>query len=125
MLIEKAWAKLHGSYCMVRLGSPSMVFPHLTGSPSVRFDHNYVSNIDILWRTIADADRRNYVITACTFENDLEVTSTTEKKSSSGLSAHAYAVISCHEFKHRGARVKLLKLRNPWGSQEWTGAWSD
>ena len=102
-----------------------MVFPHLTGSPSVRFDHNYLENVDSLWQAIADADKRNYVITACTFETDLWIVSANEKKSSGIVSAHAYAVISVHEFKHQGARVKLLKLRNPWGSSEWTGAWSD
>ena len=134
MLIEKAWAKLHGSYCMIRQGSPSMVFPHLTGSPSVRFDHNYLENVDGLWQAIADADKRNYVITACTFETDLPWTAfskekksdkRSEKKSTGIVSAHAYAVMSVHEVKHQGSRVKLLKLRNPWGESEWTGAWSD
>ena len=35
---------------------------------------------------------------------------------------HAYSLISAHEVMN-GA--KLLKLRNPWGEGEWTGAWSD
>lgn len=34
---------------------------------------------------------------------------------------HAYAVVSLYE--HNGLR--LLKIRNPWGDQEWTGDWSD
>ena len=36
--------------------------------------------------------------------------------------SHAYTLISAHEVMNG---VKLLKLRNPWGKGEWTGAWSD
>jgi calpain-15 len=38
------------------------------------------------------------------------------------ISRHAYSLISAHEVMNG---VKLLKLRNPWGEGEWTGAWSD
>lgn len=41
------------------------------------------------------------------------------------ISGHAYSLISIHEFEHNGSEVKLLKLRNPWGSGEWQGDWSD
>lgn len=34
---------------------------------------------------------------------------------------HAYSLIGAV----RKGRHKLLKLRNPWGSGEWKGAWSD
>ena len=36
--------------------------------------------------------------------------------------SHAYTLISAHTVMNG---VKLLKLRNPWGKDEWTGAWSD
>ena len=49
-----------------------------------------------------------------------------EVRSSEGvISGHAYSLISIHEFNHKGEEVKLLKLRNPWGSGEWQGDWSD
>ena len=42
------------------------------------------------------------------------------------VSGHAYSLISIHEIKDKtGKDVKLLKLRNPWGTGEWQGAWSD
>ena len=34
---------------------------------------------------------------------------------------HSYAIIKAAEF--RGKR--FLKIRNPWGTSEWTGRWSD
>lgn len=38
---------------------------------------------------------------------------------------HAYSILSIHEVKYLDKNVKLLKLRNPWGFEEWTGAWSN
>ena len=41
------------------------------------------------------------------------------------ISGHAYSLIDLYEFQHKGERLQLCKLRNPWGHKEWTGDWSD
>ena len=38
---------------------------------------------------------------------------------------HCYTIIKVCEAKVKGQTVRLLQLRNPWGKQEWNGAWSD
>ena len=49
-----------------------------------------------------------------------------EENTAQGIvSGHAYSLISINEFEHQGQLVRLLKLRNPWGSGEWKGDWSD
>ena len=37
------------------------------------------------------------------------------------IPGHAYSVIKADEYKG----IKLLQIRNPWGSFEWDGDWSD
>jgi calpain-15 len=39
------------------------------------------------------------------------------------VQGHTYSIISVHEFMQ--SKVRLLKLRNPWGHQEWNGDWCD
>lgn len=41
-------------------------------------------------------------------------------------SFHAYSITDAFEiFLDNGVEEKLVKLRNPWGSFEWKGDWSD
>jgi hypothetical protein len=48
------------------------------------------------------------------------------KTSASGIvEGHMYSILDCCTTSSHGQSTKLIKLRNPWGSQEWTGAYSD
>lgn len=47
------------------------------------------------------------------------------------LQGHAYSVLNAREIPLTGGvfrgkdKIKLVQCRNPWGSYEWDGAWSD
>ena len=41
---------------------------------------------------------------------------------------HAYGINDVMELDdpyNRGNKIRLLRLRNPWGNSEWNGPWSD
>uniref|UniRef100_H3A395 Calpain-3 n=1 Tax=Latimeria chalumnae TaxID=7897 RepID=H3A395_LATCH len=49
-----------------------------------------------------------------------------ETRTSSGLvKGHAYSITGVEEATLKGQKVKLVRLRNPWGQVEWNGPWSD
>ncbi|KAB5579088.1 hypothetical protein PHYPO_G00190710 [Pangasianodon hypophthalmus] len=41
------------------------------------------------------------------------------------VKGHAYLVTAVEEVVYRGTPTKLVRIRNPWGEVEWTGAWSN
>ena len=45
-ILEKAWAKLHGSYARIEGGLPCFASSHLTGVPSESFLHDEVEDDD-------------------------------------------------------------------------------
>lgn len=62
-----------------------------------------------------------YILAASTRGKDIYTT--TDTKPEFGLiDGHAYSLISV---KFLNNEHQLVRLRNPWGSTEWTGDWSD
>lgn len=86
MLLEKAWAKLHGSYCMIRKGYASMAFSHLTGAATERIDHNFLDDDKKLWSKLKHANLRNFLVACCSYEND----GVAEKSSERVVSSHVH-----------------------------------
>ena len=112
-ILEKAWAKLHGTYARTEGGLPCFAANHVMGVPSESFCHATVESTEDFYEMLKSADKRNFTMMAASQGQG-------ENKNSEGvISGHAYSLISINEFKHQGKQVRLLRLRNPWGSGEW------
>ena len=62
LILEKAWAKVYGSYQRIEGGNIGEALPALTGAPTDMIMHEDIKNPDHLWRDIKKADERQYVI---------------------------------------------------------------
>ena len=124
MLLEKAWAKVHGGYLNIESGFTSEALFSLTGAPVYTF---FVEeeNSDENWKMILDGEKNNYIMTCSSM--DIRKTGNDAADNETGLSGnHGYSLLSGHEVALQDGTVeKLVKLRNPWGRGEWKGAWSD
>ncbi|TKS93038.1 Calpain-1 catalytic subunit [Collichthys lucidus] len=143
-LLEKAYAKLNGCYEALSGGSTSEGFEDFTGGVTEMFElrkappdlYNIMSraiergsllgcSIDEMGGSqengIGGNTRLKVLLLfhgGCT--RDMEAV--TFKKLVKG---HAYSVTAVDEVVYRGNMTKLVRIRNPWGEVEWTGAWSD
>jgi len=53
------------------------------------------------------------------------VTGTTYKSQNGLVRGHAYTVVGVKELTVSGTKHRLIKIRNPWGSERYTGEWND
>ena len=127
-LLEKAYAKLHGSYTAIKSGDAPHALADILGAPYVKLAALPE------WQ---DKEKMFYLLKAADERDDLMTLSTPSKSNipapnlasvaktyeDLGLAIdHAYSLLQVKEAQGN----KLCMIRNPWGNEkEWNGAWSD
>ncbi|CAH1801821.1 unnamed protein product [Owenia fusiformis] len=122
-LLEKAYAKLHGSYEAIEGGQSMDALVDLTGGLGEIYDI-YNNPDNKLYQKFRRAQKAGSFI-ACSKKGDWRSSDHADKN---GLvSGHAYTITGVARIKQEGAGFeKLIRVRNPWGdSTEWNGPWSD
>ncbi|XP_053330473.1 calpain-3 isoform X3 [Spea bombifrons] len=164
-LLEKAYAKLHGSYEALKGGNTTEAMEDFTGGVTEFYEIKDAPKD--LFKILKKAFERGSLI-GCSIDEKNEfsygiappsdigeairrmienvgdsqtdlngkgldprpygaiVPAQFETRMASGLvKGHAYSVTGVEETSFKGAKVKLVRLRNPWGQVEWNGSWSD
>uniref|UniRef100_A0AAZ3R1T7 Calpain-3 n=1 Tax=Oncorhynchus tshawytscha TaxID=74940 RepID=A0AAZ3R1T7_ONCTS len=120
-LLEKAYAKLHGSYEALKGGNTTEAMEDFTGGVTEFYEMKEAPKE--LYKIMKKALERGSMM-GCSI--DSLVPARFETRTVTGLvKGHAYSVTAVEESQHKASKVRLVRLRNPWGQVEWNGPWSD
>ncbi|XP_022240877.1 calpain-B-like isoform X3 [Limulus polyphemus] len=124
-LLEKAYAKLHGSYEALKGGTTCEAMEDFTGGVTESFELKKAP--PNMLKIMLKAYER-WSLMGCSIEPNQQIT---EMELSNGLiCGHAYSITAIRMVEVNTPRVNgkipLLRIRNPWGNEcEWKGPWSD
>ena len=111
-------------------------FALLTGAPcelirigehSAKSSLTQIDTIDFLWAQILSYRDAGFLMGAscCSKSEEVEGNVTAKRAAAEAMGLicnHAYSVIDVQITRHG---LKMVRLRNPWGTREWCGDWSD
>ncbi|KAM9493947.1 calpain-2 catalytic subunit-like [Clarias gariepinus] len=120
-LLEKAYAKVNGSYEALSGGSTTEGFEDFTGGIAEQYELRSAppNMFQIIQRALAAGS-----LIGCS----IDITSAADSEAITRqklVKGHAYSLTGAFEVNYNGSLEKLVRMRNPWGQVEWTGAWSD
>ncbi|XP_033192275.2 calpain A isoform X5 [Bombus vancouverensis nearcticus] len=124
-LLEKAYAKLHGSYEALKGGTTCEAMEDFTGGVTEMYQMDQTP--PNLFSILLKAYERNSLM-GCSIEPDPNIL---EAETPQGLiRGHAYSITRVKyveiQTPNQFGKIPLLRLRNPWGNEaEWNGPWSD
>uniref|UniRef100_A0A8C3PYU0 Calpain-3 n=1 Tax=Chrysolophus pictus TaxID=9089 RepID=A0A8C3PYU0_CHRPC len=167
-LLEKAYAKLHGSYEALKGGNTTEAMEDFTGGvtefyeikdapkdiykimkhaiargslmassidDNLGFSYGAAPRSDIgemIARMVKNLENAQMTHSTVDHQGTDERPAWTimpmqyETRMSCGLvKGHAYSVTAVEETTFKGEKIRLIRLRNPWGQVEWNGPWSD
>ncbi|KAG9274306.1 calpain-5-like [Astyanax mexicanus] len=135
-LLEKAYAKLNGCYEALEGGNTAEALVDFTGGVSepLSLDREalteHADQRRVLFQTLAKAHSRKALITCSIRPADGEHV---ESVLDCGLvKGHAYGITAVRKIRIGesllgicgASRIYMVRMRNPWGTTDWTGAWS-
>ncbi|XP_062846718.1 calpain-2 catalytic subunit-like, partial [Trichomycterus rosablanca] len=120
-LLEKAYAKVNGSYEALSGGSTTEGFEDFTGGIAESYELKTApaNMFQIIQKALNSGG-----LLGCS----IDITSAADSEAITRqklVKGHAYSLTGAIEVNSRGGLEKLVRMRNPWGQVEWTGAWSD
>ena len=122
LLLEKAFAKAMGNYAQLIAGWTHRGVDVLTGFPSDAQTHSNLTETQ-LWDYVDEGDANGDIMTASShYGSGGDATANGD-----GIAySHAYSVIGTTTVTdNAGTTTQLVKVRNPWGSENYSGDWSD
>uniref|UniRef100_A0A8C9WZC8 Calpain-3 n=1 Tax=Sander lucioperca TaxID=283035 RepID=A0A8C9WZC8_SANLU len=133
-LLEKAYAKLHGSYEALKGGNTLEAMEDFTGGVTEFFELSEAPKdlYNIMRKALERGSLMGCSIDVSGDESSeinmycLKILSATEveTRTEQGLvRGHAYSIIGLAEVA-KDTRIRLIRLRNPWGWVLWKGPWS-
>ncbi|XP_053677963.1 calpain-B-like [Anopheles nili] len=126
-LLEKAYAKFYGSYGALDGGTAREAMQDLTGGLTEFYQPKKMTDrVEHLWDVLCGGFEQGSLF-ACNLKSDPTGQNVSTKDGL--LRGHSYSITKVHTvpgMQQDGAHVRLLRIRNPWGTGvEWNGRWSD